>query len=287
MIDIKEMNTAALSLNQFWRSNKITVLCLCLLLVIFTSGLSGVANHVSHGGAALYDRRIVLSFLIGGLGAVILVLIALYIRGLEKALRKERARTKFMDLMMNSVAEGIMVVDKNFRVVAGNEAFEEHTTRKDNAAVSFITSNGGRTRHCFELCHSLNKPCYEAGEECPVKSAFETGEPRTVVHKHKNRKGKPVWVEIKSYPIRDENGSIGHVIKTMRDITDALRNEDRIILNRKMEALSGLTGGVAHNFNNILAAIVCYGSLLKMKVKDDDCLSKYVDKILDVSDKAA
>jgi PAS domain S-box-containing protein len=57
--------------------------------------------------------------------------------------------------------------------------------------------------------------------------------------------------------------------------------------SQKMEAIGLLAGGVAHDFNNMLTAIIGYGSVLQMKMADDDPLGPSVDKLLAVVDRAA
>jgi PAS domain S-box-containing protein len=61
----------------------------------------------------------------------------------------------------------------------------------------------------------------------------------------------------------------------------------QLLQAQKMEAVGQLAGGVAHDFNNILTAMIGYGHLLKMKLKEEDPLRMYADHILSLSDKAA
>lgn len=53
-----------------------------------------------------------------------------------------------------------------------------------------------------------------------------------------------------------------------------------------MEAVGTLAGAIAHDFNNILTAIIGCGSLLQIKMHDSP-LVHYVDQILSSGEKAA
>ncbi|MCK9419826.1 MAG: PAS domain S-box protein [Nitrospirae bacterium] len=77
------------------------------------------------------------------------------------------------------------------------------------------------------------------------------------------------------------------VIGTLVDITERKALEGKLRYVQKMEAMGKLAGGVAHDFNNILAAIVGYGNLLRMKIDEDDPMREYVDEILGATERAS
>lgn len=65
------------------------------------------------------------------------------------------------------------------------------------------------------------------------------------------------------------------------------RLEDQLLQAQKMEAVGLLAGGVAHDFNNILTAIMGYASLLQSLMSTDDPLQTYVNQIITASVRAA
>jgi PAS domain S-box-containing protein len=81
----------------------------------------------------------------------------------------------------------------------------------------------------------------------------------------------------------------GHpaIIGTLLDISKEQTLEHQLRQAQKMEAVGQLAGGVAHDFNNILTAVIGYANLLKIKMEQDDPLMVYVDHVLSSSEKAA
>jgi PAS domain S-box-containing protein len=74
--------------------------------------------------------------------------------------------------------------------------------------------------------------------------------------------GTRFWASVVIDPIRDDDGHLLGFTKITRDLTERKQTQDALEQTReqvyqaqKLEAIGQLTGGVAHDFNNILSAI--------------------------------
>jgi two-component system cell cycle sensor histidine kinase/response regulator CckA len=65
------------------------------------------------------------------------------------------------------------------------------------------------------------------------------------------------------------------------------RLEAQFIEAQKMEVIGQLAGGVAHDFNNILAVIMGYSDLMMQRIEPGDPLRKYIEEIHHASERAA
>ena len=103
----------------------------------------------------------------------------------------------------------------------------------------------------------------------------------------KNKSGQAIPVEVSSVPLVKAGRAIG-VFIIARDITERKKaEEERKLLEeqlfqaQKMESIGRFAGGIAHDFSNILAVIMGYADLLKIKFNDiTTSEGKAVDKIL-------
>ncbi|AMV73600.1 response regulator [Desulfuromonas carbonis] len=77
------------------------------------------------------------------------------------------------------------------------------------------------------------------------------------------------------------------VLASLRDITERQRLERQLRYAKKMESLGNLTRGLAHDFNNILTAIIGYASVLEIKVDGQEPLLGPVRQIIASADRAA
>jgi PAS domain S-box-containing protein len=94
--------------------------------------------------------------------------------------------------------------------------------------------------------------------------------------------------------IRNEDGSARCVVGLGVDMTERLQAEQEkeelrrnLVQAQKMEAIGAVAGGIAHEFNNLLGAIIGYASLLESRMEADDPHSGAIRKIHRAADRAS
>jgi PAS domain S-box-containing protein len=95
-------------------------------------------------------------------------------------------------------------------------------------------------------------------------------------------------------PIYDEEGTLIGFAKITRDITERRRaNEEleearaALFQSQKLQALGELTGGVAHDFNNLMTVIRGAADLLSRPGLTEEKRVRYLKAIMDTADRAA
>jgi PAS domain S-box-containing protein len=168
---------------------------------------------------------------------------------------------QFIRRILDSVDEGFIVIDSDFRILTANRAYCDQVGVSSEAAVG---------RHCYELSHRTRRPCFEKGEECAVRHVFETGEPHAAHHRHPVGEDTILFVETKAFPIKDITGAVISVIETINNITEKHLLEDERLKSQKLEAIGTLAGGIAHDFNNLLQGIFGYISMAKITLDEKE-----------------
>lgn len=108
--------------------------------------------------------------------------------------------------------------------------------------------------------------------------------------RYRHRDGSVRWITWTAVPGEGFIQAVGRDVTEERVQSDALRHaEDQLRQSQKMEALGQLTGGIAHDLNNMLQGIVLPLQLIRQRVAQQryDEVGRYVDAGLASAKRAA
>src|SRR5262245_54742972 len=118
-------------------------------------------------------------------------------------------------------------------------------------------------------------------------AAIDDGRPYDIEHRIVTGIGEVRWVHGKADVERDPDGRPIRMIGTVQDITDRRQLEEQLRHAQKMEAVGRLAGGVAHDLNNALTAIIGYTELVLSQVGEDRQVHSDVEEIRRAAARAA
>ena len=103
------------------------------------------------------------------------------------------------------------------------------------------------------------------------------GEPMVFEALHNRKDGSPVNLEISAKAI--VVGNEVFVQSFYRDITEKKKVHEHLFQSQKLESIGVLAGGVAHDFNNILTAILGYTEIIRKNTEGNEKVSRSLNVI--------
>lgn len=170
---------------------------------------------------------------------------------------KIRVNEEFIRNILETVDQGILVIDRDYRIQTANKAYCRQVCLSEEEIIG---------THCYESSHKKTKPCYELGEECVVRGVFEDGASHSAFHRHSGPEDSTLYVETKAFPIKNSSGKVVSAIETINNITERFLLEEERLKTQKLESIGTLAGGIAHDFNNLLQGVFGFISIARMTI---------------------
>jgi PAS domain S-box-containing protein len=159
-----------------------------------------------------------------------------------------RRSASVLQSTFNSMAEAVLVIDTAGVVVLWNAAAAQTLGYRADMTVHELRKNS--------LAYHADGTGLVAADEMPAARALR-GEPfdgKEIIFSPAGG-GDPRHLVISGRPLRDAAGVINGAALVYHDITAARETERKLQQAQKLDAIGKLTGGVAHDFNNMLTVI--------------------------------
>lgn len=124
-------------------------------------------------------------------------------------------REKFTEVLFENIRDGILILDRNYRIMTVNNAIQKWIERP---AADLMDKD------CVEVFHDKNWVC----PHCAAKVTFETGDVNIVTQKITHNESTR-YAEISAYPIQDSAGAVIECVVFIQDITDRMLCHDDVL----------------------------------------------------------
>lgn len=182
-------------------------------------------------------------------------------------------------ITLNSIGDAVIATDAHGRVTRLNPIAERLTGWPMPAAL------GRPLAEVFRIVNANTRtPCADPVAKVLASDAIVGLANHTLLLA---RDGREYQIADSGAPIRTSTGRIVGVVLVFRDITNEHALQQQVVQAHKLDALGHLAGGVAHDFNNMLAGILGAAELLKRQNEDADKRQHLLGVICTAANRAA
>ncbi len=164
-----------------------------------------------------------------------------------------KEREDQMTGVLNSLDDGMIVLDSDFKIVAANRSISRR---------SCSYSENIRGQNCRDAIGRA-LPCH-SDAECPTARCLTTGRLEMAVYHFPDDGPNAGRIqEVYASPVYSGDGSVAQVVEVWRDITERVREEEHLAEIEHLSSLGVLASGLSHEVNTPLATtLTCADAIL-------------------------
>lgn len=198
---------------------------------------------------------------------ILLILLKNYI--VRYAFEKEKYEKLFFleqekfQRIVEAIGEGVALIDVDYNLIWCNEYVKTSVPNYEG-------------EKCYKVLAGKDTPCWgcKFNEVIALKKNVHMTF-SNYIHK------KEGHFEIVLSPLLDEDGTVVAVVDLIRDVTESVELNKKILQSEKLSALGLLAGGIAHEINNPLVGILNFAQLLSKKLPEGTSESKLAHTIVE------
>ncbi|MDN5001932.1 CHASE3 domain-containing protein [Bradyrhizobium sp. GCM10027634] len=191
-----------------------------------------------------------------------------------------RLSVNVLQSTFRSMAEAVLVIDREGNVLLSNPAAERMLLHRAGMNLSNL-------RALSDVFHGDGVTPLKPDELPSVRVLHgdEFEELEMIVRPHSGN--NPRHLMVSGRPMRDGQGKISGAVLVYHDATASRETERQLQQSQKLDAIGKLTGGVAHDFNNMLTVISGNTETLVASLKEQPELQRTARLIDDAAERCA
>lgn len=196
------------------------------------------------------------------------------IKAAEVALRDKEKKYKELfqqfQALLNGISDPLIHLSPQLEVLWSNQGAN-------------LAGHQGDPEEPLRACNQAWMEQTGACVDCPAQRSIQSGREESAQVSSGNGS---TW-EIRTFPIKDENGTVTSVIEMREEITAKVKRQKDHARTGQLVALGELAAGVAHEINNPITGVINYAQILANRNAHDTMEHDIANRIIREGDRIA